>query len=96
MALELPKGTIQINKSMVFVKLYFNQDVGRIDIRHYFKVPMGKDDDAPYELNKEGFINLHPTQKGICMSVEDARKLASVLEEYAETLDKLNKLVNLK
>ncbi len=96
MALELPKGAVQINKSMVFMKLYFNQDVGRIDIHHYFKVPTGNDDDAPYELNKEGLIHLRPTQKGICMSVEDARKLVLVLEEYAETLNKLNKLANLK
>ncbi len=65
-------------------------------MRHYFKVPTGNYDDAPYELNKEGLIRLRPTQKGICMSVEDARKLALVLEEYAETLDKLNKLANLK
>ncbi|MCP4650278.1 MAG: hypothetical protein GY853_09410 [PVC group bacterium] len=72
MALELPKGAIQINKSMIFVKLYFNQDIGRINIHHYFKVPMGNNDDAPYKLNKEGLIRLHPTQKGMCMFVEDA------------------------
>ncbi|MCP4651465.1 MAG: hypothetical protein GY853_15485, partial [PVC group bacterium] len=63
----------------------------------YFKIPVGNDDDAPYELNKEGLIRIGPTQKGLCIiSVEDARKLASTLEEYAETLDKLNKLADLK
>ncbi|MCP4649561.1 MAG: hypothetical protein GY853_05715 [PVC group bacterium] len=96
MAMEIPKGAIQINNSMIFVKLFFNQDVGRIDIRQYFKVPMGNDDDAPYELNKEGLIRVRPTQKGLCISVEDAQKLASTLEEYSETLDKLNKLAELK
>ncbi len=72
MAMEIPKGAIQINKSMVFVKLFFNQDIGRIDIRQYFKVPTGNDDDAPYELNKEGLIHVCPTQKGMCISVEVA------------------------
>ncbi|MCP4651523.1 MAG: hypothetical protein GY853_15785 [PVC group bacterium] len=82
--------------NMVFVMLFLIRTLERIDIRHYFKVPMGNDDDAPYKLNKEGLICLRPTQKGICMSVEDARKLVLVLEENAETLDKLNKPANLK
>ncbi len=94
--MEIPKGAIQINSSMIFVKLFFNQDIGRIDIRQYLKVPTGNDDDDPYELNKEGLIRIGPTHKGLCISMEDARKLTSTLEEYAETLDKLNKLADLK
>ncbi len=43
-------------------------------------------------LRSEGLIHLRPIQKGICVTVEDARKLASIWGQYAETLDKLNKL----
>ncbi len=93
MILEIPKGAIQINKS-IFVELFFNQN-GRINIRYYFKLPRNNDD-IPYELNKKELIRLclikkrgAYSEKKICMIIKKAQKLASFLGEYAETINKM-------
>ncbi len=94
MAQKIPKG---------YVKLFFKQNLGRIDIRHYFKLPEEEDDDIQTEyelinieglnhLRSEGLIPLSPSQPGIYISLENAQKLASFWGRYAETLDKMNKI----
>ncbi len=84
MILEIPKGAIQINKS-IFAELFFNEN-GRINIRYYFKLPINNND-IPYDLNKKDLIHLRLikkrgiySEKKIHKIIKKTKKIASFFE----------------
>ncbi len=72
LAIEIPKGAIQINKS-IFAELFFNENE-RINIRYYFKLPINNND-IPYDLNEKDLIRLCLIKKIVIYSEKTIHKI---------------------